>query len=276
MVLHLNQPLLALAHVSIAWHELDVVVANMVHLTEHPSVLPGEKLVLHVVVLIILLVYVVRPTLNSLRRVYDLWTLCHWIILTAQMDALITHVTFDQHGGHYTATTVTDNVKIYAVVIPFSPEPDPRLPDNIRSVSESLVRVFPDSGATICLGGLSHLNDMGFSTDNLIPSQKVVRTVGNFTLVCRGWLPVRFIVEGKETKQALYILDKVDRIYFSKCACVDVGILSPVFPHPMSCAESELSELHSADPPVGTAVSTCQSQPSVKLPVRPQCPHTPL
>ena len=195
---------------------------------------------------------------------------------SAQMDALIAHVTFDQHSGHYTATTVTDNVEeIDAVVIPFSPEPDPPLPDNIPSVSESVVRVFPNSGATICLGGLSHLNDMGFSTDNLIPSQKVVRTVGNFTLVCRGWLPVRFIVEGKETKQALYICDKVDRIYFSKGACVDVGILSPVFPHPMSCAESELSELHSAIPPVGTAVSACQPQPSVKLPVRPQCPPYP-
>ena len=84
MVLHLslNQLLLALAHVSIVWHVLDVVVANMVHLTEHPSVLPGEKLVLHVVVQIILLVYVVRPTLNSLRPVYDLWTLCLWMILT--------------------------------------------------------------------------------------------------------------------------------------------------------------------------------------------------
>ena len=192
------------------------------------------------------------------------------------MDALIAHVTFDQHSGHYTATTVTDNVEeIDAVVIPFSPEPDPRLPDNIPCVSESVVRVFPDSGATICLGGLSHLNDMGFSTDNLIPSQKVVRTVGNFTLVCRGWLPVRFIVEGKETKQALYICDKVDRIYFSKGVCVDVGILSPVFPHPVSCAESKLSELHSVVPPVGTAVSACQPQPLVKLPVRPQCPPYP-
>ena len=176
----------ALAHVSIVWHVLDVVVANMVHLTEHPSVLPGEKLVLHVVVQIISLVYVVRPIPNSLRRVNDLWTLYLWMILTLHrwLDA---HVTFDQQSGHYTATAVTDNVEeIDAVVILFSPEPDPRLPDNIPCVSESLVRVFPDSGATICFGGLSHLNDMGFSTDNLIPSQKVVRTVGNFTLIIEG------------------------------------------------------------------------------------------
>ena len=128
---------------------------------------------------------------------------------------------------------------------------------------------------TVGLRYVSHLNDMGFSTDNLIPSQKIVRTVRNFTLVCRGWLPVRSIVEGKETKQAFYICDKVDRIYFSKGTCVDVGILSPVFPHPMPCAESELSELHSAVPPVGTAVSACQPQPSVNLPVRPQCPPYP-
>ena len=170
MVLHLslNQLLLALPHISIVWHVLDVVVANMVHLTEHPSVLPGEKHVLHVVVQIIF-ARVCRSsyTQQSQAGVRSLDSLPLDDIDSAQMDAMIAHVTFDQHNGHYTATTVTDNAEeINAVVIPFSPEPDPRLPDNIPSVSESVVRIFPDSGATICLGGLSHLNDMGFSTDN--------------------------------------------------------------------------------------------------------------
>ena len=94
IVLHLslNQLMLALAHVSIVWHVLDVVVANMAHLTEHPSVLPGEKLVLHVVIQIILLVYVIRPILNSLRWVCDLWTLCLWMILTLHRWTLWSHM----------------------------------------------------------------------------------------------------------------------------------------------------------------------------------------
>ena len=217
--------------------------------------------------------FVLYPTVSGGCTIFGLFAADD--IDSAQMDALIAHVTFDQHSGHYTATTVTDNVEeIDAVVIPFSPEPDPRLPDNIPCVSESLVRIFPDSGATICLGGLSHLNDMGFSTDNLIPSQKVARTVGNFTLVGRGWLPVKFIVEGKETKQAPYICDKFDRIYFSKGACVDVGILSPVFSHPMSCAQSKLSELQSVVPPVGAAVSASACQPQPPPPPPPPPPTT--
>ena len=50
--------------------------------------------------------------------------------------------------------------------------------------------------------------------------------------MCKGWLPVNFVIDGRETKQALYICETVDRLYFSRVACVDVGILSPSFPHP--------------------------------------------
>ena len=49
---------------------------------------------------------------------------------------------------------------------------------------------------------------MGLSTNNLILSRKVVRTVGGFTLMCQGWLPVEFNVQGKTTKQARYICKK--------------------------------------------------------------------
>lgn len=92
--------------------------------------------------------------------------------------------------------------------------------------------IFPDSGATICFGGLKHLLNMGLTTNNLIPSRKVVRAVGGFTLVCQDWLPVEFIVQGRTTKQALYICKKIQRLYFSKAACIDVGILPKDFPNP--------------------------------------------
>ena len=34
-------------------------------------------------------------------------------------------------------------------------------------------------------------------------------------------------------QKALYICDKVDRIYFSRSGCVEVGIIPREFPHPM-------------------------------------------
>lgn len=98
--------------------------------------------------------------------------------------------------------------------------------------------IFPDSGATICLGGTIHLRHMGLTIDNLIPSRKVVRAVGDSTLECQGWLPVTFSVGGHTTKQALYICERIKRLYFSKAACIDVGILHKEFPNPSMAMQS--------------------------------------
>ena len=46
----------------------------------------------------------------------------------------------------------------------------------------------------------------------------------DFSLVCQTWLPVTFKVGKRIMKQALYICRKVQVIYFSKAACIDVGI----------------------------------------------------
>lgn len=74
---------------------------------------------------------------------------------------------------------------------------------------------------------------MGLNELHLIKSNKVVRAVGGFSMTCLGWIPIEFHVASRISKQALYICDKVDRIYFSRPGCVEVGILPHEFPHPM-------------------------------------------
>ena len=110
------------------------------------------------------------------------------------------------------------------------------------------LRIYPDSGATIYLGELSERN--------LVPSRKKVRTVRAFSLVYQDWLPVTFKVGKKTTKQALYICRKVQVIYFSKATCIDVGILTPCFPKPMTSPLSVIYyavqpdiQRHKIDPP---------------------------
>ena len=118
------------------------------------------------------------------------------------MDTLITHITFNQTTGTYTAKDTSRIMETEAYVIPFSPNPDPRQARDIPRNRSTKIAIFPDSGATICLRGLKHLQNMGLSTNNLIPSRKVVLAVGGFTLMCQGWLPMEFNVQGKTTKQA--------------------------------------------------------------------------
>ena len=117
---------------------------------------------------------------------------------------------------------------------------DPRQARDIPSGCSIRMMIFPNIGGTICLGGLKHLLNMGLTTNNLIPSRKVVQAVGGFTLMCQGWLPMEFIVHGKTTKQALYICQKIQRLYFSKAACIDVGILPKDFPNPTATKPSKV------------------------------------
>ena len=150
----------------------------------------------------------------------------------ANMDSLIAHVEFDQETGSYISSNKNSVVEIEATLIPFSPRPDPRNPEDILGNQSTRLKIFPDSGATICLGGPKHLYCMDLKESNLIPSKKVIRAVGGSTLISPGWLPVQFSVGEMSTKQALYICNNIDKLYFSKAACIDVGILSPpISPH---------------------------------------------
>ena len=118
----------------------------------------------------------------------------------AAMDTLIPHITFNQMTGTYTAKDTSQIMEIEAYVVPFSPKPEPRQARDIPRNHSTKMAIFPDSGATICLGGLKHLRNIGLSTNNLIPSRKVVQAVGGFTLMCQGWLLMEFNVQNKTTK----------------------------------------------------------------------------
>ena len=142
--------------------------------------------------------------------------------------------------------------EIDAYIIPFSPKPDPRQARDIPCGCSTRMTIFPNRGATIWLGGLKHLLNMGLTTNNLIPSRKVVWAVGGYTLMCQGWFPMEFIVLRKTNKQALYICQKIQRLYFSKAACIDVGILPKDLLNPMATIPLEdcnASSLKQAYPP---------------------------
>ena len=56
-------------------------------------------------------------------------------------------------------------------------------------------KVFPDSGASICLGGTQHLNQFGILIQELIPCNKRIAVVGGATLPCLGYINVEFIIK---------------------------------------------------------------------------------
>ena len=146
----------------------------------------------------------------------------------AEMSALVAHVAFDADGNLFNIKE-KDILEIPAEVVPFSIKDSPFSFENFK---KKKVNIFPDSGASICLGGTKHLNQLGLTKQNLIPCNKTVTAVGNHKMNCLGWVPMEFCVNGNVTKQALYICERVERLYFSKAACKDVGILPKCFPNP--------------------------------------------
>ena len=142
-------------------------------------------------------------------------------------EALIAHVQFDEVSQTYTPVAGINSVtEITATVRGIT--------RNSQDVGEpKQVRIFPDSGASLCLGGLHHAKALGFDHDSLIPSKKQVKAVGGSMLSCMGWIPARFQIEGHVTEQPLYICKAVDRLYFSRKGCVEVSILPECFPYPM-------------------------------------------
>ena len=104
----------------------------------------------------------------------------------ANMDSLIAHVEFNQETGSYISSNKNSVVEVEATLVPFSPRPDPRNPEYISGNQSTRLEIFPDSGATICLGGPKHLYCMGLKESNLIPSKKVIRAVGGSNLISQG------------------------------------------------------------------------------------------
>ena len=64
----------------------------------------------------------------------------------------------------------------------------------------------------------------------------------------------------------MYICYKIDRVYFSRNSCFDVGILPASFPHPMSA--SGLHEVHTPFPDIGPVCPSSHMSPVVD----PLCP----
>ena len=161
---------------------------------------------------------------------------------------LVANIEFD-HEGHMRDKKDTKIRLINATVIPFSPIPETRDPENIPSYRTTDILIFPDSGASITLGGPSHLEQMGLHMKHLIPCNKLVTAAGNHQMRCMGWLPVVFKVFGIETKQALFVCDKITRLYFSQSACKDVGILPRNFPLPSSVCSVDIpcDDVHNVD-----------------------------
>ena len=147
---------------------------------------------------------------------------------------------------------------------------------NARKRPTKTMDIYPDSGADITLGGTKHLEELGYTVAQLIPTKKRIKVVGGGTLPCLGWLMAEFTIDGMfTTRQPLYIVEGVQRIFFSKTAMIATNILSPWYPHPMPPhtftsnnvnASKQSSLCHLSDQPLTTGDRRLPPKRPAKIP----------
>lgn len=99
---------------------------------------------------------------------------------------------------------------------------------------QCFVSAMADTGCQSCLAGFKVVKKLGLSTKDLIPVSLKMRAADNHDINILGTTTLRLSGKnnaGKErfTKQIVYVTNSTDR-FFSREACVDLGIIAPHFP----------------------------------------------
>ena len=97
------------------------------------------------------------------------------------------------------------------------------------------VEVMADTGCQCTLAGLGIMAALNMKSSDLIPVQTKMRAANREPINIIGGTVIRFSSTDSsghkvETKQIVYITDSTDKIFLSKGACIDLGIISPQFP----------------------------------------------
>ena len=124
----------------------------------------------------------------------------------AIMATYIVHVVFDPATDTYKLGNHNGLEELEATPIPFSLCLDSRQARDISTACPTKLRIYLDSGATICLGGPKHLQHMGLSERNFDPSKKGECSVvgGSPWCVMVGCLSNSWLEKGPQSKYCTY------------------------------------------------------------------------
>ena len=126
--------------------------------------------------------------------------------------------------------------------------------------ARSFVSAMADTGCQRCLAGLKVVKKLGVSVRDLIPVNIKMQAANNDNIRILGAAILRLLGksnEGEErfTRQMVYITDNTDKLFLSRKACVDLGIIPNTFP-----TIGEAEETESANSIGTTDVSLLQQE----------------
>ena len=101
--------------------------------------------------------------------------------------------------------------------------------------TQSFVSAMADTGCQSCLAGLKVIKKLGLSIRDLIPVDVEMHAANNNHIRILGATILRLAGkdnkgEKQSTRQMVYVTDNTDKIFLSREACVDLGIIPKTFP----------------------------------------------
>ena len=139
--------------------------------------------------------------------------------------------------------------------------------------ARSFVSAIADTGCQSCLAGLKIVKKLGVSVEDLIPVSIKMRAANNDDISILGATILRLSGrdnEGEErsTRQMVYVTNNTDRLFLSREACVDLGIIPKTFPTIGETEETKsANSISTMDAP--TPQQVCQCPKRTKPPPMP-------
>ena len=104
-----------------------------------------------------------------------------------------------------------------------------------KQVSVAELPAMADTGCQSCLMGIQVAERMGLNADDLIPVTMTMRAANEGGIPILGAMVVRLSgtdsrAMTRETRQIAYITNTSDRIFLSRAACIDLGMIGETFP----------------------------------------------
>ena len=119
---------------------------------------------------------------------------------------------------------------------------------------QSFVSAMADTGCQSCLAGLKVVKKLGLSVKDLIPVEIKIHAADNHNIRILGATILRLSgkdAKGEEqsTRQMVYVTDNTDKLFLSREACVDLGIIPVTFPTMGDAEETKANQIGTTDAP---------------------------
>ena len=156
--------------------------------------------------------------------------------------------------------------------------PEDYLALGINLPKPSLATVIPamaDTGCQSCLAGLKVVHHLGLRESDLIPVTMRMHTANNDGIKILGALLLRMSSKDSsgqvvETRQMTYVTDSSDKLFLSREACINLGIITDNFPEIHASQQYSAAALNGEDKaPCGCPARQLPPAPPSTLPCSP-------